>query len=289
MKLHGRGVVITGASQGLGKAIAAACIANGAQVLLCARGKESLEQAREDLARQARPGQQVLSRATDVGRPEEVKELIAEALRRLGRIDGLVNNAGVYGPIGLVEEVAWEEWVQAIQINLMGSVVPCREVLPIFRKQGRGKIVNISGGGATAPLPRFSAYSAAKAAVVRFTETLAHETLGSGIDVNAVAPGALNTRLLDQVLSAGAQRVGREFYERALEQKGKGGTSPEKGAALCVFLLSEESNGITGRLLSAVWDPWEALSQRRTALQGSDVYTLRRIVPEDRGLDWDEP
>ncbi len=288
MKLHGKAVVITGASLGFGRAIATACIANGAHILLCARGKESLERTREELGRQAKPGQKVLSLAADVCRREEVEQLIAEALRGLGRIDGLVNNAGVYGPIGLVEDVAWEDWVQAIQTNLMGTVAPCREILPLFRKQGRGKIVNVSGGGATAPLPRFSAYSASKAAVVRFTETLAHETLGTGIDVNAIAPGALNTRLLDQVLSAGPQQVGKEFYERAMEQKGKGGTPPEKGAALCVFLLSEQSDGISGRLLSAVWDPWETLSDRRTALQRSDVYTLRRIVPKDRGLDWDK-
>ncbi len=288
MKLHGKAVVITGASLGLGRAIAEACIANGAHIFLCARGKEALERTREELGCQAKPGQKVLSLAADVCRPEEVKQLIAEALRGLGRIDGLVNNAGVYGPMGLVEDVGWEDWVQAIQTNLMGTVAPCREILPLFRKQGRGKIVNVSGGGATAPLPRFSAYSASKAAVVRFTETLAHETLGTGIDVNAIAPGALNTRLLDQVLSSGPQQVGKEFYERAMEQKGKGGTPPEKGAALCVFLLSEQSDGISGRLLSAVWDRWETLSDRRTALQRTDLYTLRRIVPKDRGLDWDE-
>jgi 3-oxoacyl-[acyl-carrier protein] reductase len=161
-------------------------------------------------------------------------------------------------------------------------------VLPIFRRQGSGKIVNLSGGGATAPLPRFSAYSAAKAAVVRFTETLAQETLGSGIDVNSVAPGALNTRLLDEVLAAGPKRAGEDFYRRALKQKEEGGSPLERGADLCTFLLSDQSNGITGRLLSAVWDSWGLLPQRRALIENTDIYTLRRIVPKDRNFDWDK-
>jgi 3-oxoacyl-[acyl-carrier protein] reductase len=162
-------------------------------------------------------------------------------------------------------------------------------VLPAFRARGAGKIVNLSGGGATAPLPRLSAYAASKAAVVRFTETLAEELRGTGVDVNAVAPGALNTRLLDEVLEAGPEKVGKAFYERSLKQKAEGGAPLEKGAALCAFLLSTESDGITGRLLSAVWDPWAELPARRAELEKSDIYTLRRIVPKDRGKDWGEP
>ena len=109
----------------------------------------------------------------------------------------LVNNAGVYGPKGLIEEVAWDEWEHAVRVNLFGSVLCCRAVLPHFRANGYGKIIQLSGGGATSPLPRLSAYAASKAAVVRFAETLAEELEGTGIDVNAIAPGALNTRLLD--------------------------------------------------------------------------------------------
>ena len=183
----------------------------------------------------------------------------------------------------------WSEWARAIEINLMGTVLPCREALPLFRRAGAGKIINLSGGGATAPLPRLSAYAASKAAVVRFTETLAEELRGTGIDVNAVAPGALNTRLLDEVLAAGPDRVGKTFYERALKQKADGGAPLEKGAALCAFLLSPESDGISGRLLSAVWDPWADLPARRAELAESDIYTLRRIVPKDRGKSWGEP
>ena len=181
-----------------------------------------------------------------------------------------------------IEDVDWDQWRRAIEINLLGTVLCCRAVLPIMRRQGRGKIVTLSGGGATQPLPRISAYAASKAAVVRFTETLAEEVRGTGIDVNSVAPGALNTRLLDEVLSAGAERVGASFYERAQRQKSDGGTPLQRGAELIAFLASPESDGISGRLLSAVWDDWKSLPTERERLAQSDVYTLRRIVPEDR-------
>jgi 3-oxoacyl-[acyl-carrier protein] reductase len=289
MKLQGRKILVTGASQGLGLAVAERCLAEGADVAICARSRETLEAAAAALRAKAGSPARVWSAVADVANPKEVDGLVAEATRALGGLDGLVNNAGIYGPMGLIEEIDWAEWAKAIDINLMGTVLPCRAVLPAFRRQGSGKIVNLSGGGATAPLPRLSAYAASKAAVVRFTETLAEELRDTKIDVNAIAPGALNTRLLDEVLAAGPEKVGKGFYERSVKQKAEGGAGLEKGAALCAFLLSSESDGITGRLLSAVWDPWADLPARREELGKSDIYTLRRIVPKDRGRDWDEP
>jgi 3-oxoacyl-[acyl-carrier protein] reductase len=211
---------------------------------------------------------------------------VDRALQTLGDVSALVNNAGVYGPVGRLDETSWTEWVDAVQINLFGTILMCRAVLPHFRTRGSGKIVNLSGGGATAPLPRFSAYAASKAAVVRITETLAEEFKAERIDVNAIAPGALNTRLLDQVLDAGPEKAGAQFHQQALKQRDSGGVPLEKGAALAVFLASAASDGITGRLLSAVWDDWAHLPEHRTELAGSDVFTLRRIVPKDRGLEW---
>lgn len=286
MKLQSRGILITGANQGFGKAVAQACIAEGAHLLITARNGELLETARAEFAAQAAAGQQIIARTADVSDPAQVAALIKLAAECLPDFSGLVNNAGVYGPKGVIEEVDWIEWARAIEINLYGTVLPCREVLPIFRKKGFGKIVNLSGGGATAPLPRISAYAASKAAVVRFTETVAEETRGTGIDINAVAPGALNTRLLDEVLQAGPGKVGQDFYDRALKQRDSGGAPLDRGATLCVYLLSRASDGITGRLLSALWDPWETLAADHPELSSTDIYTLRRIVPKDRGMDW---
>ena len=284
--LAGRNAIITGASQGLGKMIAEAYVRAGASVLLCARDAALLEATRAELSTYAPGGQRVEAMAADVSNEGDVSRLVDAATRAFTQIHVLVNNAGVYGPLGPIEDVDWTEWTRAIAINLLGSVLCCRAVVAHFKAHRYGKIVQLSGGGATNPLPNISAYAASKAAVVRFAETLAEETRADGIDVNSLAPGALDTRLLDQVLAGGPARIGQSFYDRMRSLKQSGATPLERGAALAVFLGSSASDGITGRLLSAVWDPWESLAEHRLDLQQTDVYTLRRIVPEDRGLPW---
>jgi NAD(P)-dependent dehydrogenase (short-subunit alcohol dehydrogenase family) len=286
--LEGRSALITGASQGLGLAIARAYVEAGASVILCARNAALLEKARMEVAALALPGQRVLARPADVSRQDSVEQLARAALEAFPHLQILVNNAGVYGPMGLIEDVDWDAWVQAIEINLFGSILMCRALLPHFKSQRYGKIVQLSGGGATNPLPRITAYAASKAAIVRLAETLAEEVRGDGIDVNSIAPGALNTRLLDEVLEAGPERVGEAFYERSVQQSQDGGAPLGNGAALAVFLGSAASDGITGKLLSAMWDRWDALDEHRDDLQRTDVYTLRRIVPTDRGFSWDK-
>ena len=287
MKLIHRGVLITGSNRGLGKAIARACVAEGADVLLGARNVDSLEPVVAELRELAGSSRQILTAALDTSNPAAVEDAVKRAAAELPNFNGLVNNAGIWGAKGLVEDVDLEAWRQTIEVNLFGPLYMCHSAVPVFRKQGYGKIVNLSGGGATSPMPRLSAYAASKAAVVRFTETLAGEVRDAGIDVNAVAPGALNTAMLDEILAAGPEKVG-DYYERALKQKESGGASLDRAAALCVHLLSAESDGITGRLISAVWDPWERLAELRQPMASSDVYTLRRITPEDRGFDWEQ-
>ena len=148
----------------------------------------------------------------------------------------------------------------------------------------RAKIVCFSGGGATKPRARFSAYGVAKTGVVRLVETIAEEERGQPLDINAIAPGAINTRLTDEVLELGPGVVGETEYAAAQKQKASGGGSLEKALGLVEWLLSPASDGISGRLLAAPWDPWPTLGEHASALAPSDVYTLRRIVPEERGL-----
>jgi 3-oxoacyl-[acyl-carrier protein] reductase len=286
MNLRGRAALVTGASRGLGQAIAASLVRDGADVMLAARDADVLEAAGRELAAgRPEPDQKVVWQAADVAKAPDVERLVQQTVEQLGRLDVLVCNAGVYGPLGLIEDIDWDAWVQAIEINLLGVVLCCRSAVPIMRKQGGGKIVILSGGGATAPLPRVSAYAASKAAVVRFAETLAEETKESHIDVNTVAPGALNTRLTDQIVEAGPERVGKQLYERAVQWQGGSATPLDVGADLVTWLASAESDGITGRLIAAVWDDWRGFPALREKLAASDVYTLRRIVPEDRGWD----
>jgi 3-oxoacyl-[acyl-carrier protein] reductase len=278
--LGGRGAIVTGASRGLGREIAEAFVRAGASVLLVARGAGVLEEARAQLEQVAgRGGPRVAAMTADVSEPAACTAVVERARALLPDLGILVNNAGVYGPIGRLEDVDWSVWVEAMRINLFGTALMCRAVIPLLRARGSGKIVNLSGGGATAPLPRFTAYAAAKAAVVRLTETVAEEVREARIDVNAIAPGALNTRLLDEVLAAGPAAAGEAFYQRALRQREEGGVPLARGAALALFLASPASDGITGRLLSAVWDDWAALAGRGAELAGTDLYTLRRVAP----------
>lgn len=287
MNLTGRTAIITGASLGLGAAIAEQFAAAGASLMLCARNASELEAQRSRIA-SAYPAIRLFAHRADVASRSEIDALFAAAVGAFGKLDILVNNAGVYGPMGSIEAVDWNEWVDAVTINLMGTVYCSRKAIELFKPNRYGKIVNLSGGGATSPLPGISAYAASKTAVVRFTETLALEVKNAGIDVNAVAPGALATRLLDQLLAAGPERVGIMMFERMKKIKAEGGAPLSIGAALCVYLASAESDGLTGRLIAAQWDPWPFTDEIKNKITTSDIYTLRRIVPADRGEPWDQ-
>jgi NAD(P)-dependent dehydrogenase (short-subunit alcohol dehydrogenase family) len=287
MTLGGRTAIVTGASLGLGAEIAEQFAAAGASLMLCARNAAELEAQRKRLAA-AYSGVRILTHRADVSKASDVDALFAAATAAFGKLDILVNNAGVYGPMGSIDGVDWDEWVQAISINLMGTVYPSRKAVEAFKANRYGKIINLSGGGATNPLPGISAYAASKAAVVRFTETLALEVREFGIDVNAVAPGALATRLTDQLVAAGPERVGAGLHERMTKLQKEGGTPLSVGASLCVYLASPESDGLTGRLIAAQWDPWPFDGAIKRKIDATDIYTLRRIVPADRGESWDK-
>jgi NAD(P)-dependent dehydrogenase (short-subunit alcohol dehydrogenase family) len=286
MKLQGRFALITGASQGLGAEIARQYVANGASVLLCARSADKLGEQRQTLAPLLAPDARIVTMAADIAETKDVDAIFGKLRAEFPRLDILVNNAGVYGPMGNIEDINWDEWVDAIRINLIGLVYVARAAMPIFRAQRYGKILNISGGGATNPMPAITAYATSKAAVVRFTESLALECRDDHIDVNAIAPGALVTRMMDQLLAAGPEKVGEKFYNRMKKIAEEGGTPLDVGAALCVFLGSSESDGITGKLIAAQWDRWEDWPQHLDDLNASDVYTLRRITGRDRNKEW---
>lgn len=284
--LNGKIALITGANQGFGLEIAHKYMNAGASLVICARDGGLLANVQKELANGLAPGQALEAIPADVSDSQSVEQLVKITLQRFGRIDILVNNAGIYGPMGRSEEVDWAQWVRAIEINLFGSILMCRAVLPIMKNQQSGKIIQLSGGGATNPMPNISAYAVSKAAIVRFAETLAEEVRGFNIAVNAIAPGALNTRLLDEVLTAGPDKVGQTFFDRSIKQKESGGAGLDRGAELCLFLASDASNGITGKLISAVWDNWERWPEHLEDLNLSDVYTLRRITGRDRGFSW---
>lgn len=284
--LEKKAAIITGGNQGFGLEVARQFVLAGSHVALCARNDQLLRKVQEELRALGAPSQKILAIAGDVSKPADVDHIVREALAGFGDVDVLVNNAGIYGPKGPIEGVDWAEWVKAIEINLFGSILMCRAILPAFKGRKRGKIIQLSGGGATNPLPNLSAYAVSKAAVVRFVETLAQEVQEYHIDVNAIAPGPLNTRMLAEILEAGPERVGKAFFEKAQKQMEDGGAPLLRGAELAVFLGSARSDGITGKLISAIWDKWEEFPDHLKELQGTDVFTLRRITGKDRGCSW---
>src|SRR5712692_9248278 len=220
MKLQGKTAIITGGGRGIGQAIAFMFAREGAQLLLAAR-------TAAELAATARHIEQDGGRAdyiqADVAEHGDVVRVVEHSLARFGAIDILVNCAGVYGPIGPLVEVNADAWMKAVQINLCGTFLMCHGLLPHMIERRRGKIINFSGGGATSPLPRFTAYGVSKTAVVRLTETLALEVKEFNIQVNAIAPGAVDTRLQDEVIAAGEKAGEIASRMKKLRETGEGG------------------------------------------------------------------
>ncbi len=282
--LSGRNCLITGGSRGLGAEIATTFWEAGANLMLVARSGPSLQELASRLSR--RPDQTVATLSADLNDPSSPDRIAAEAFATFTKLDVLVNNAGIQGPIGPVWENDWAAWESVFQINLFAPVALCRRCVPNMARWKRGKIISVSGGGATGPRARFSAYATAKAGLVRFSETLAEETRGMGIDVNCVAPGAMNTDILGAVIEAGPSAAGQREYDLAVQARRPGAASPRRAAQLCLLLASAAGDGITGKLISAAWDTWDNLPKHKSDLERTDVYTLRRIVPGDRGLDW---
>ncbi len=285
-ELSGKNIIVTGASRGLGLHIARTMWDHGANLILVSRSLDALEQLRNDLAGSALPRQNVHVVATDLRSPNAVLNVMGKARSVWHALYGLVNNAAILGPIGMAWETDWDAWQEAIAVDLIAPIALCRSCVPWMAESGGGKIINLSGGGATGPRENFSAYAVAKTGIARFTEILAREVEELNIQVNSIAPGALNTDMLEAMLRAGPEKVGKDEYDRALRQKENGGISPERAAKLCVFLASSASDGITGKLISAVWDPWEELSEHVKDLMETDIYTLRRIIPKDRDMGW---
>lgn len=286
MRLRGSKAIITGCSRGLGTLVAEAMWREGADLLLVGRTKTALCEVRDRLAGTAKLQQQAFAFPADLGDLAAPRAVLGEARRLWPHVNILVNNAGIQGPIGTVAGNDWNAWRATIQVDLMAPAELCRLSIQWMRETGGGRIVNLAGGGATGPRPNFSAYATAKCGLVRFSETIAAEVADLGIRVNCVSPGAMNTEMLREVLRAGREQVGADEYERTQKLVAGGASDPKVAVELIVYLASEESAGITGKLISAVWDPWRNLHQHVEDLKNTDVYTLRRILPKERGKAW---
>lgn len=272
-------IVLTGSSSGIGFSLAGRLLSRGHRVWGVARSDQSPTLAQY-------PGRFAASRC-DVSQWPEVAAAAAEVARAWGHVDALITCAGSQGEIGRAVAADPEAWSATVRANLDATFFSIRGFHALLaRAPRRAKIVCFSGGGASKSRPNFAAYAAAKTAIVRLVETIADEEKSAPLDINALAPGAINTRLTDEVIAKGPAVVGQAEFDAAARQKASGGSSMDKALNAVEWLLSEASDGISGRLLSAPWDPLPRLQTLMPAAAGKDIYMLRRVTPEDLGLKW---
>ncbi|MEI9987541.1 MAG: SDR family oxidoreductase [Aliidongia sp.] len=285
--LTGVRCLVTGATGVLGTAIAEKLRARGADLVLTGRSAPALATLAEALrATEGGALETIICDLSEAGAPANLVAALG------GRLDVLINNAAVPGPIGPLADSDFAAWEETIRMNLVMPADLCRAAIPLLVAAAasgrRAKIINMSGGGATSPRPNFSAYSVAKTGVVRFTEILAGELRAKGIDVNAVAPGALPSVMTRNILAAGAALCAPHELAVAEKAQGEAGRAAMARATdLIAYLASSVSDGVTGRLIAAQWDPWPNFGTLKDDLDTTDIFTLRRIVPKDRGRDWE--
>lgn len=268
IKINGKNVILTGAGGGIGTVITGFMRKAGARLIHVDISDEYLDNIRDSSYNDD-------YFICDISDQNSVRLLYNEINKKYSRIDVLINNAGIQAPIGQFHSNSLDLWRHNIDVNLMGAVYMSWYVLPMMIKQGKGKIINFSGGGSTSPRPNFSAYAVAKTGIVKFTEELAVELKDFGIDVNAISPGAINTKMLDEVLAV--KELAGDEYQASVKRKEIGGNDPVLAAKLIGFLASDRSDGITGKLISAPWDPWAEPDFQNQLRSDKDLASLRRI------------
>jgi 3-oxoacyl-[acyl-carrier protein] reductase len=279
MKLDERVCVVTGGTGVIGRAIVASFKDEGARVVAVGHQAEHVADVKRDLG--------VDGFVADVASETDVTAMMKHIEETYGRIDVLVTAAGTYGEIGTILQCEPDAWMQAIRVNLLGTMMILKYAIPLLQKSAHGRVIAFAGGG-DGPLPRFTSYAASKGAVIRFVESVAEELRPLGIAINAISPGLVNSGFVKEILRVGEERAGKEKFQDAQAQvAGTGGSvPPDRAGALAVFLASGASGDLTGKNLSAIWDRWETFPGHLEDMMRSDVYNWRRIKPKDRGYDW---
>jgi len=270
INLHEKSVLIAGAGRGIGKRLAMGFAQAGARVGLLSRSQPELDLAKLEIEQ---AGGNALRIRADVRDLEQMCAAVDRIRAVFGCLDVLVVAAGVQGPVGPFLTTKAKAWNETIEINLIGSANACRAALPGMIEKRSGKIILIGGGGSAYSRPNFTAYAAAKTGLVRFAECLADEVRDHNVQVNCMAPGASYTHMTDEVLHAGEALAGhKEIYE-AERIRITGGVAAEKQIQLALFLASEHSNHISGKLIH-VNDDWKRFESQNMK---PELYTLRRV------------
>lgn len=245
--LEGKVAIVGGASRGIGRAIAEALAAEKCRLAIAARGEQQLRQAAEEIGRAS--GGDVLPVPCDMARYEDIKRLVAETVGRFGRLDVVVNNAGG-PPFGMFEEHSEATWQAALDQNFLSVVRLVREALPHLRRQGGGRIINVTSYAVKQPLYGLILSNSARLAVIGLAKTLSKELGPDKITVNNVCPGPTATERMMSLMRSRAETQGRTFEEIVQEESDRIPLGhlgePEDVAALVVFLASERARHMTG-------------------------------------------
>jgi pyridoxal 4-dehydrogenase len=236
MKLEGRVAIVTGAGQGIGRAIAEKLRAEGASVVVADKNSETAEKTAAEIGGTAH--------VTDVSDPDQVSALVAAVAGQFGKIDILVNDAAIV-PFVPWEELDFAEWRRVMSVNIDGVFLMCKAVYPHMKQAGYGRIVNIASNVVTAGTPNMAHYVSSKGAVFAFTRSLATEVGAHGITVNAVAPGL--TASEGVMASPHAEAFDFVVSLQSIPRR----AVPADIAPAVAFLASEEAHWITGQMLTA--------------------------------------
>jgi NAD(P)-dependent dehydrogenase (short-subunit alcohol dehydrogenase family) len=261
-------ILITGAGRGIGKRLAIGFALAGFRVGLMGRSQSELDVTKLEIEHS---GGVALRIRADVSNYEQVSAGVEKMNSTWGGVHALIANAAVQGPVGPFLANRPHDWAEVFETNVMGVLNPCRAVLPQMVHRRSGKVIVISGTGAATPRANFAAYSASKAAVARFVESVAEEVRADNVQINSMFPGHTYTCMTDEILKAG-ERAGAAEIDQAETVRLTGGIPPDKQIQLALFLASERSNHVTGKLIY-VQDDWKKLEMENGR---PDSFTLRR-------------
>lgn len=268
-RLKDRVALVTGGGRGIGRAIAQALASAGAKVAVLSRSTEELSQTVR-LVQQ--DGGHAAAYPGDVTDSKATQDAIHEIEQSLGPIDILVNNAGAVKPLAPFAESDIIEWWHGMEVNLLGPVICTRHVLPGMISRRRGRIINVSSGGAAVAMTHFSSYVCSKTALVRLTECLALETKSHGIAVFAIAPGTVRTAMSEYSLNSAEGQKWLPWFKRLFDEGFI--VPPERPATLVLELASGRADALSGRFIS-VYDNLDQLIANAPDLQQRNLHSLK--------------
>ena len=265
-------ILITGGSSGIGLEIVKSLNKREHNILVCSRSKKKLN----NIINQHK---NVKIFKCNVSKETQVKKLYKYCKKKFKKIDVIINAAGIYGSIGKIEDTKFTEWKKAIEINFFGTYLICKYFISFLRSSKIKKIINFAGGGAFNPFPNYSSYASSKAALVRFSETLASELEKEKISVNCIAPGFVVTPLHKATMAAGSKKAGKKFLNFTKHKLRKGSIPVEIPVKCVEFLISKKSKNLTGKTISASYDKWHSkeFQMKIPNYNKSDIFTMRRI------------